>query len=115
MKAPNITPGPWNLMKCRTLLHVETDASNPTGAGISICSIPKRADGTGEANARAIASVPALLSALESAYKIADAWCCETNPHGDLVRGDSMEHDGALCHREAMRTALEAAGYSFDS
>lgn len=67
---PNITPGPWNLLSARTLLHVETDASNPTGAGISICSIPKRADGTGVANATAIYALPDLMQALAELLQV---------------------------------------------
>jgi hypothetical protein len=35
------TPGEIQVMEGRTLLHVETHADNPHGAGMPICSIPK--------------------------------------------------------------------------
>jgi hypothetical protein len=57
------TPGPWNVMPGRSLLHVETDCDNPGGAGVPICSLPLKA----EANARLIAAAPDLLDALRDA------------------------------------------------
>jgi hypothetical protein len=56
------TKGPWSWIKSRTLIHVETDMNNTSGAGIHICSLPLK----DEANARLIASAPELLAALEA-------------------------------------------------
>lgn len=53
---PQHTPGPWNVMEGRTLLHVETDASAPV-AGIAICSVPVKYS----ANADLIAAAPDML------------------------------------------------------
>lgn len=54
------TPGGWNIMEGKTLLHIETDADNTAGAGIPICSIPK----SKKANAFLLHAAPDLLTAL---------------------------------------------------
>jgi hypothetical protein len=48
--APGFTPGPLNIMEGKTLLHLETDATNPIGAGVHICSFPKSYVGRANAN-----------------------------------------------------------------
>lgn len=58
------TPGPWNVMIGKTLIHIETDAENPVGAGIPICSLPKKSQ-----NADIIAAAPELLRNLTNAIK----------------------------------------------
>lgn len=55
------TPGPWDFVESRTLIHVETRIDNPVGAGIHVCSLPK----TAVANAHLIAAAPDLLAALK--------------------------------------------------
>lgn len=55
------TPGPWNIIEGKTLIHIETDAQNPVGAGIPICSIPKSEIG----NANLIYAAPDLLEAVK--------------------------------------------------
>lgn len=59
---PEYTPGPWNYMYGKTLLHIESDISCKDGAGIPVCSVPKSREG----NARFImAAVNAFISAGE--------------------------------------------------
>jgi hypothetical protein len=60
------TAGPWDYIVGRTLIHVETQIDNPSGAGIPICSLPK----TSEANARLIAASPELLEACRAALQV---------------------------------------------
>lgn len=38
--AKKATPGMWDVIRGRSLLHVETRIDNPSGAGIPICSMP---------------------------------------------------------------------------
>ena len=51
------TPGPWDVMEGKTLLHIETENDRIHKPGISICSVPKN----NKANARLIATAPELL------------------------------------------------------
>lgn len=55
--------GPLNVMESKksSLLHIETDANHPDGAGILICSVNKRF----EKWASLFATAPCLLSALQ--------------------------------------------------
>lgn len=50
------------MIDARTLIHIETDANHPDGAGIPICSLPKKA----VANAQLIYAAPDMLVALEA-------------------------------------------------
>jgi hypothetical protein len=61
------TPGPWDFIDSKKLLHIETAIDNSSGAGIHICSVPK----SDRANARLIAVSPDLLEACELMY---EAW-----------------------------------------
>jgi hypothetical protein len=54
------TPGPWNVIRGKTLWHVETDANHPQGAGKPICSLPLVL----KADAELIAMAPDLLKML---------------------------------------------------
>lgn len=36
------TPGPWNYIVARTLIHLETGEGSAAGEGVAICSLPKR-------------------------------------------------------------------------
>lgn len=54
------TPGPWDVVEGRTLLHVETQIDHLDGAGKAICSLPRR----DKANARLIAKAPEMRDAL---------------------------------------------------
>ncbi len=40
---------PFQVMEGRTLLHIETHADNPIGAGIPVCSIPKKKEALADA------------------------------------------------------------------
>lgn len=56
------TPGPWDALESKTLIHIETPVTHAT-PGIAICSIPKR----DKANAKLIAAAPELLMVLKLA------------------------------------------------
>lgn len=56
------TPGPWDFVTGKTLLHIETAMDNSVvGGGHPICSVPKKSI----ANARLIAAAPAMRKALQ--------------------------------------------------
>lgn len=63
MNKPKFTPGPWNCIEGKTLIHIETDIGNPIGAGIPICSLPK----SKRHNAYLLYALPDLYEALELA------------------------------------------------
>ena len=69
MTRPNITPGPWNFQPC------PENTWNVSGHIVAKNSRQETATAMvkGEANARAIAAVPALLEALEAAIQWSEA------------------------------------------
>lgn len=102
MKRPNITPGEWN-----THLGILKSSQEEQLADLRVpvspfTSLPEKE--VREANARAIAAVPALLAALENLYSLAAI---------QLNQGANMD---GLTNCEALAKSKEAliqAGYTF--
>lgn len=56
------TPGPWDIMEGKTLLHIETaNTGDGKPCGVPICSVPKKCVG----NAALIAAAPDLLTLVQ--------------------------------------------------
>lgn len=72
-------PGPWDTVEGKTLLHIETAYDNPNGAGIPICSIPKKSP----ALARLLTQAPAMAKILAVLIEHAK----EQFPHFESPRG----------------------------
>ena len=70
---PKFTPGPWDIMQGRSLLHVETRHDNPAGGGQPICSLPLSHAG----DATLIMAAPELLAALKRATAELEALASE--------------------------------------
>lgn len=89
------TPGPWDIMEGRTLLHIET-AHNAPVAGLAICSVSR----AGQANARLIAAAPDLLEALE---RLVSTHCAAADMGPNLMGAD--EEPEVIAARAAIAKA----------
>jgi len=101
MKRPNITPGPWQLSSDYNSGRKDGQriaiicAPHPEGGGQNIAEAVQR-------DARAIAALPDLLSALEDTYAgLSALWAI----HAHGAQNDTLE---------AAKAALIKAGYTFD-
>jgi hypothetical protein len=94
MKRPNITPGPWSLGEKDPLL-VDTELWYIASAHANV------GEGSSRANARAIAALPDLLTALETAER-------SLRPATRGALKDYVSPELAL-----IRAALLKAGYTF--
>jgi len=84
---PQFTPGPWDFMEGRTLLHVETANDHPAGAGIAICSLAKNQ----HANAHLIAAAPELYAL---ALQVAEHFENTDAPLGAAARAALAKAEG---------------------
>lgn len=86
------TPGPWDIMEGRTLLHIETaNKGDGSPCGTPICSLPKKA----HSNASLISSAPDLLEActrlLNTGLRGADDYrLCLIACSGDALDEESL-------------------------
>lgn len=97
MTRPNITPGPWKdngFINASERIVIESEAAQVAEVYCPSCYA------TRNANARAIAAVPALLEALETA----------SGAIGQLGEAANIDTSAVQKH---IRSALVAAGYQF--
>jgi len=100
MKRPNITPGKWKKRTSNGKIIVCREDFQAVGIPLDVCRVWQSS--FTEANARAIASVPKLLAALESALSRIEAANDHQRAAGRLEYGT---HD--------IVEALTQAGYTF--
>lgn len=110
MKKPNITPGEWTATKSG---EIQIDPTTPICRCFDNVSRPPGLIEC-EANTKAIAAIPALLAALESAYNRSLEWVQNMElirgPHSPEVEPSYLE----VCEiRDEYKAALESAGYDF--
>jgi len=96
MKRPDITPGPWILDASRN--RILDDEGCPIADGYCYSD-----------DARAIAALPDLLAALETAYKNSLSMARQHKLKG--CYGSANEH---IATAQSIRAALTKAGYTFD-
>lgn len=78
-----VTPLPWDYIVGKTLIHIETRHDNAAGAGMPICSLPKRDEANAAFIVRAVNSHEALVSALEDAIATAEGLSSQQAMHDD--------------------------------
>ena len=101
MTRPNITPGPWKdngFINASERIVIESEAAQVAEVYCPSCYA------TRNANACAIAAVPALLEALEDLHRLASIQLHQSATMDGLVNCDAIAK---------ARSALTAAGYQF--
>lgn len=99
MKRPNITPGPWHLSPCAENTWNVSGFIFAKGETVETATTMTK----GVENARAIAALPDLLAALESAISLLE---CANDHQREAGR---LEYD-----TQTAKNALIKAGYTFD-
>jgi len=102
MKRPNITPGEWHLGKRAGAEHGAIYGEKGEEVALPLGFFME--DAEAKANARAIASVPALLAAMEDLIPFADV---------DL-EPDELTVEVPIEKLMKLKFALQDAGYTFD-
>lgn len=94
------TQTPWNYIVGKTLIHIETDASNRAGAGIHLCSLPKHKEANAAHIVHCVNLHDELVAALEALVTAFDA-DIDRIPGRDLL-------EWLLAHRESLSRARKA-------
>ena len=105
MKRPNITPGPWAIGSTGVLGESSFIQPGTPCTQLGYCW---NLGGQGQANALAIAAIPALLEYIDRQYQVAQAILDALPP----ATSEIVRHNWQA-KVDAAKAALTAAGYEF--